>query len=29
MYIHTPHPGVEHSGIGINGCHSRNAKLFE
>ena len=27
MYM-LPAPGVEHSGEGINGCHSHNAKLF-
>ena len=25
---YTVSPGVEHSGEGINGCHSHNAKLF-
>ena len=29
MTIYTlPPPGVEHSGEGINSCHSSNAKLF-
>ena len=26
--IYAPHPEVEHSGKGINGCHPHNAKLF-
>ena len=26
--MYAPLPGFEHSGEGINGCDSRNAKLF-